>query len=129
MNRILFLALVVIWLLPLADRSEGKTFRDAWKLGDPVNYVRGRAPEFKMAPPKGQGREMLVPDTLDLAYRARLGLNVLTENLEPSLDYEQSFWIYFNSKPAVMHRDFSSVCDLKFLESMPFDENYHGQQF
>src|SRR6266478_7219115 len=102
MNRVSLLAFLVILLFPLTERSEGKTFRDDWKPGDPIIYIRDRAPEFKMAPLKGERGEMLVPDTLDLAYRALLGLNVLTENLEPSLDYEQSFWVYFNSKPAVM---------------------------
>ncbi len=125
MNRISFLTLVLAWSLPLA---EGRTFKD-WQPGDAVKYVRDKAPEFKLPSIKGERREMLVPDTLDLAYRAVLGLNVLTENLEPSLDYEQSFWIYFNSNPAVMLRDFSSVCDLKFLESMPLMRIITGSRF
>ena len=54
---------------------------------------------------------------------------MLTEDLEPSLDYEQNFWVYFNSQPPVMTRDFSSVCDLKFLESLPLMRVITGSQW
>jgi hypothetical protein len=108
----------LVYLVCVANPAAGKTFRD-WKPGDKVEYARSNAPAFHMEQITGEHYGLLVPDTLDLCYRALLALNVLTETFEPGLDYEQHFWVYFNSQPPVMTRDFSSICDLKFLESLP----------
>jgi hypothetical protein len=99
---------VFIVILCLVHVAGAKTFRD-WEPGDPVEYLRKEAPPFRLPELPGQRYAMLIPETLDQADRALLGLKVLTESLEPSLDYEQNFWLYFNSSPAVMTRDFSSV--------------------
>ena len=42
-----------------------------WKPGDPIGYVRPEIPDFEMPDYQGERYEAMVPDTLDLAERAR----------------------------------------------------------
>ena len=42
--------------------------------------------------PKGKWYETMVPDTLDLARRAALSVNVLTNNIEPEQYTTESTW-------------------------------------
>ena len=50
----------------------------------------------------GTRYEATVPDTLDLAYRAEMSLNVLTEALDPDRDYEIYFHTRFRANPPYM---------------------------
>jgi hypothetical protein len=54
----------------------------------PIDYINPDAPEVK--PPKLRGKyyDALVPATLDLADRARMAINYMTESLNPNADYE-----------------------------------------
>ena len=98
--------------------TENQTI-EQWQPGDPIGYIQKEAPEFCLPAYAGQRYESFVPDTLDLADRARLGLNVLTQTLDPAADYELYFGVIFGTNPPVMSHDFSDLCDIKFLESMP----------
>jgi len=55
---------------------EGST---EWKPGDPIGYINPKIPEVHLPPYKGEKYEATVPDTLDLAERARIAINALTE--------------------------------------------------
>ena len=43
-----------------------------------IQYARQQIPEFEIPSYRGASYEDRVPDTLDLAHRAELGVNVLT---------------------------------------------------
>jgi hypothetical protein len=63
-----------------------------------------------------------VPDTLDLAERARLALNALTGVLDPDFKFEQYFHVILGANPPYMWHDTSGrpTNDPKFLESLPY---------
>jgi hypothetical protein len=60
-----------------------------WKPGDPIGYVNAsKIPAFHLPPYEGERYEASVPDTFDIAERANLAVNVLTEATNPLADYE-----------------------------------------
>jgi len=63
----------------------------------------------------------LVPDSLDLVERAKLGINGLMGTLDPDLDYECYFFSIFAARPAIMlhWRGMNSGVLLKYPEAMP----------
>jgi hypothetical protein len=61
----------------------GKGPKPDWRPGDPIGYINPTIPDFAMPPYEGQRYEAVVPDTLDLAERARLAVNALTEMTDP----------------------------------------------
>ena len=65
--------------------------------------------------------ESEIPDTLDLAERAKLSLNVLTGALNPELDYEIYFVARLLSNPPYMYHDTTGLPtnNPKFAESLP----------
>ncbi|MHB1455327.1 MAG: hypothetical protein ACYC0V_00270 [Armatimonadota bacterium] len=71
--------------------------------------------------PKGRFYAVTVPDTLDLADRASLGINCLTGALDPGYGYELYFGVQFKAKPPYMHHEASGLPtnNPKFAESMP----------
>ncbi len=52
--------------------------------------------------PRGERYEATVPDTLDLAERARLAVHGLTSFLNPAADYAPYGHVYFNANPPYM---------------------------
>lgn len=71
--------------------------------------------------PKGQRYEAEVPDTLDLADRAALAINGLTQTLDPERNYEIYFRIYLDTQPAYLFHDTTGLPtnNPKFGESLP----------
>ena len=73
----------------------------------PIQYLRTAVPAFEVPAYRGQRYEDEIPDTLDLATRAELGVRVLTNIADPKLDY-QVYWIaQWDRNPAVMVHLFS----------------------
>ncbi|MBI2844081.1 MAG: glycoside hydrolase family 127 protein [Armatimonadetes bacterium] len=74
-----------------------------------------------VSPPEGKRYESEVPDTLDLADRARLAINCLTGALDPDYGYEMYFVARFSSNPPFMHHEASGLPtnNPKFAESLP----------
>jgi hypothetical protein len=66
---------------PKADSSE-------WKPGELIGYINAEAPKVELLPYQGETYDATVPDTLDLAERARIAVHVLTEVAERRADYE-----------------------------------------
>jgi len=64
---------------------------------EPGNALRGDALK-----PQGERYEASVPDTLDLAERARLAVHGLTSFLNPTADYAPYGHVYFNGNPAYL---------------------------
>jgi hypothetical protein len=75
--------------------------------------------------PAGISYEATVPDTLDLAERARLALRCLTGTLDPvdrdGVQYEIYFHVNFNASPAWMAHEGTGLPTInpKFAESLP----------
>ena len=57
-------------------------------LSSEIVYVREDIPIIPTKPCKGKFYEDLVPDTFDIAERAKLGINVLTGATNPTADHE-----------------------------------------
>lgn len=64
--------------------------------------------------------QALVPDTLDLAERARLAINGIGGCIDPELDYTQYFHVRLTwRQPYMSHYGCDTTCDPKFTESLP----------
>ena len=62
----------------------------------------------------------LIPATLDLAERARLAVNAMTEATNPEEDYRVYWKVTFRSNPPIMYHDFSDTgIAAKFMECLP----------
>ena len=94
---------------------------DNWKSGDPIGYIQPDIPDFEAPPFAGQRYEALVPDTLDLAERARLAIHAMTENPNPEADYEPYWNVCWVPVP-FMRSDFCSPSITpKFQEAVCLD--------
>lgn len=68
----------------------------------------------------GERYEAEVPDTLDLADRARLALNGLGGTIDPECHYTMFFNVHYACRPPYMrHHAADTTCDPKFAESFP----------
>ena len=85
-----------------------------------VEYMNPNPPEFELPKYEGERYEALIPATLDLAERARLGVNGMTEIVNKNCEYEIFSIIQHMSQPPSM---FHSISDLtshgKFLAVLP----------
>ena len=101
-------------------------------------YINSRKPEVKLPGYPGQKYEVMVPDTLDLADMAGLGVNGLTGPTDPEADYEIYWRAAFNAnrKPIMWHVDAPDTSILgKFVEALPLlrlvsgsDQDRHVEQ-
>ena len=66
---------------------------------------------------EGERYESFVPDTLDLADRARIALEVLTKNPDPGMDYAGYQSYNFDSNPSYL--EWPPGCMEKYIEAMP----------
>ena len=70
-----------------------------WKPGDPIGYISPQIPECEMPPFRGESYKAMVPDTLDLAERARLAIHAMTENPNPQADFEPYWRVSWTPAP------------------------------
>ena len=72
--------------------------------------------------------EGTVPDTLDLAERARLGLHYFNSITDASLNYEMYFGAHFDTHPSSMYAHVTSLgaCQEKALEAIAFERLMTG---
>ncbi|MDO8685524.1 MAG: glycoside hydrolase family 127 protein [Clostridiales bacterium] len=93
-----------------------------------LNYVDPDAPEVRMPEYQGQYYESMIPATLDLAERAALAVNGLTETLDPEYDYEL-YWIVdlLAKKPAMYHTVDDHV-QAKFFQALPLVRTASGSK-
>ena len=73
----------------------------------PIKYFRTDLPEFEIPAYRGARYEDSIPDTLDIAARAELGVRVLTNIADPKLDYEVYWIAEWDRNPAIMAHKFS----------------------
>ena len=83
-------------------------------------FIQPDAPTVKVKPFEGEHYEALVPDTLDLAERARLAVHGLTSDVDPKDDYFIWWLVNFHNSPPMAMKD-GPIMSLtaKFIESLP----------
>ncbi len=87
--------------------SYGEVPTDAGKRNWVIRYIRDRAPEFHIPPYRGERYQDTVPDTLDIAERAKLGIHLLTAITDPRAGYEIYWSANFLRNPPIMSHDFN----------------------
>src|SRR5690242_6824854 len=98
---------VPMWLRGLSAAAGEMIAPPAKKVN--IEYARQEIPAFDIPPYSGQLYEDTVPDTLDLAERAKLALHGATSISDPDADYEIYIWVDFFRNPPVMRHDFSDL--------------------
>ena len=92
-----------------------------------IGYISPKIPEVSFPPIQGAWKESLVPDTLDLAERARLSINSLTESADPEAGYEIWWHVLLNRKPPALIHDFHDLnIQYKFQEALPLLRHVSG---
>jgi hypothetical protein len=84
-----------------------------------IEYINPTVPEVNTPDWDGERYESVVPDTLDLAERAALGVHGLTEPMDPNADYELYWMVNFRRNPPIMIHNFNDMVQIKFHESLP----------
>lgn len=86
-----------------------------------IEYIRKTAPAFEIPRYRGQRYQDTVPDTLDIAERAKLGVNVLTRVTDAAAGGEIYIGASFERNPVVMTHDFADWCQLVegMMEGLP----------
>ena len=87
--------------------SYGEMPSDAGQRNWVIRYIRDSAPEFHIPPYRGERYEDTVPDTLDIAERAKLGIHLLTAITDPRAGYEIYWSANFLRNPPIMSHDFN----------------------
>ena len=129
MKCFLLLIMALTALTPTLARAQQATPK-------PAKYINPDAPEVKIPPYRGQNYEAIVPDTLDLAERARLSIRGLTNSSDPDDDYSVYWLVNFHNNPPMMKKETYPTMQNKFMESLPLlrimsgsQENSHVDQF
>jgi hypothetical protein len=73
----------------LADSGEG----EGGPTGSGIRYIRDKIPPVSCPSVEGQRTIQRVPDTLDLAERAALGVHGMTSCTDPKADHEIYYWM------------------------------------
>ena len=91
-----------------------------------LNYINPNPPS--VAPPiyDGESYDDLVPATLDLAERARLCVNALTETTDPNYDDEMYWIIDLLAREPAMYHSVDDHVQAKFLQALPLDRTACG---
>jgi hypothetical protein len=88
---------------------------------DAIHYIRDKAPAFQIPVYAGVRYEDTVPDTLDIAEHAKLGIHVLTATADPRADYECHCTAKFDQNPPVLihnYNDWVQNCE-GWMEALP----------
>ena len=86
-----------------------------------TKYVNPEIPDLDLPKCYGESYEATVPDTLDIAERARFALNALNETTNPEADYEVYWIVAFRSNPPHMfHSCWQSTTTGKFMMAASF---------
>ena len=84
-----------------------------------LTYINPDAPRIDEPAYPGERYEALIPATLDLAERASLSVNALTETLDPDYDHEL-YWIAdLLSKQPSMYHTVDDHVQAKFIQALP----------
>ena len=81
-----------------------------------VKYLNDKAPDFTLPEPRGEHEARMMPATLDIQERARLGINALTSATDPEADYELYWLAHFQCNPPAMRHTSDDIAQTKFFE-------------
>jgi hypothetical protein len=85
-----------------------------------IGYFNREVPDVELNLWSGRRYEQLVPDTLDIADRAALGIHAITGIADPEMDYEWYFLADFYRKPPVLTHTVDTInCQYKVMEALP----------
>ena len=84
-----------------------------------IKYINPEVPDVRLPGYEGKRYSASVPDTLDLAERARLAVNGLTGPTDPNADYELYWTLLLGNNPPYMYHAFSDHVQIKFYEALP----------
>ena len=100
-----------------------------WQPGDPITYIYPEAPAATVPPYDGERYQALVPDTFDVAERARQVINPLTEATDADADREIYFMGVFCVKPALLCHGVSDAnVQPKFQLTVPLMRMISGSE-
>ena len=92
------------------------------------DYVNQRQLDIKDPVYEGEHYEDLVPATLDIAERASIAVNGLTETLDPEYDYELYWVVDLLVEEPVMYHSVDDHVHSKFFESLPLVRTASGSK-
>ena len=96
-------ALIFTLCVPLYGKDPASTQPDPLnEEREPIAYISPDVPNVNLPPYDGERYEAVVPDTLDLAERARLAVRGLTGVTNPEADYEV-YWAVEFEKQSTLH--------------------------
>jgi hypothetical protein len=130
-NRRQFLAKACTGLGALGvERSFARVLvnRDSVPSPIKIGYIRDRVPAFAVPPYRGKSYADRIPDTLDVAERAKLGVHALTSITDPSVDYEIYWSCSFFRNPVAMQHNFNDWVQNQegLMEALPLLRNATG---
>lgn len=112
-----------------ADRDACDDLNADWQPGDPIAYINPESPAATVPPYRGERYEALVPDTFDVAERARQAINPLTEATNAGADREIYFMGVFCVKPALLCHGVSDAnVQPKFQLTVPLMRMISGSE-
>ena len=112
-----------------SDRDASDDLNPGWQPGDPIAYINPEAPAATVPPYQGERYEALVPDTFDVAERARQVINPLTEATDVGADREIYFMGVFCVKPALLCHGVSDAnVQPKFQLTVPLMRMISGNE-
>jgi len=93
-----------------------------------IGYIRDRVPSFEVPAYRGQTYSDRIPDTLDIAERAKLGVHALTSITDPAMDYEIYWSCNFFHDPVRMQHNFNDWVQNQegLMEALPLLRNASG---
>ena len=97
--------------------------------GSGIRYVRDTIPPVSDPPIEGQWCTQRVPDTLDLAARAALGVHGMTCCTDPAADHEVYYWMgLMNNRQAILQHSYNDHAggQPKWLEALPLLRTMSG---
>ena len=89
------------------------------------------SPEVPLPPApgySGKDYEALVPATLDVAERARLAVNAVTEPLDPDYDFELYWVVDLLAKQPAMYHTVDDHVQAKFVQALPLVRTASGSR-
>ena len=111
------------------DRDACYDLNPSWQPGDPIAYINPEAPAATVPPYRGKRYQALVPDTFDVAERARQVINPLTEATDAAADREIYFMGVFCVKPALLCHGVSDAnVQPKFQLTVPLMRMISGSE-
>jgi len=96
--------------------------------GPNLTYINPDAPSPAHPEYHGQYYDALVPATLDLAERAGLCVNALTETLDPEFDDELYWIVDLLAKEPAMYHTVDDHVQAKFFQALPLDRTASGSR-